>query len=72
MTLRCRSCHAPIVWAETEAGKRIPLDEKPATVFQLQAVALGPPKAVPVRAHVSHFATCPHADEWRKTHGKED
>jgi hypothetical protein len=23
---RCRSCGAPIVWAETEAGRRMPVD----------------------------------------------
>jgi hypothetical protein len=23
---RCRSCHQPVVWAETDKGKRIPLD----------------------------------------------
>lgn len=27
----CRSCHASVLWAVTEAGKRIPLDPTPIT-----------------------------------------
>ena len=25
----CRSCEAPVVWAKTEAGKNMPMDETP-------------------------------------------
>lgn len=29
MSARCRSCGAPIVWARTSRGRRIPLDAAP-------------------------------------------
>lgn len=29
MSAECRSCHAPIVWALTEAGKPMPFDAEP-------------------------------------------
>lgn len=29
MMTRCRACRAPILWAETRAGKRMPLDPRP-------------------------------------------
>lgn len=81
---RCRSCHAPILWARTERERRIPLDPAPYTgpaagglfVLRDQASAEGP-LAVAVTAaayddeprYVSHFSTCPHADEHRRARG---
>lgn len=55
---RCRSCGARIVWIETAAGKKMPLDEKKATVVLDDGTV--------VTGRVSHFATCPQAGEWRK------
>jgi hypothetical protein len=73
---RCRSCAAPIRWATTTSGKRIPLD--PGRAFDgnitLDADLLGgvvatvhgtPPHHLPDR-YVAHFVTCPHADAWRQ------
>jgi hypothetical protein len=78
---KCRSCGAAILWAETPAGRRMPLDEKPTTAGN---ILLGlrherPPIALyqteqqlePLRAegellYVSHFATCKDAKRWRK------
>lgn len=29
MSSQCRSCGAPVLWVETEKGKRMPLDQQP-------------------------------------------
>lgn len=71
---RCRSCNAPIIWATTENGRKIPLDEEPAErptgLFRLEPIegsndqravsAVGEP------VYLSHFSTCPNADQHRK------
>lgn len=46
----CRSCGAQVVWEQTASGKKMPMDVEPG----------------PDGKRVSHFATCPQADEWRK------
>lgn len=71
----CRSCNAPIIWAITENGKRMPLDAEPfalpAGLFALDTSS-DPPLTVSVAAerreplYRSHFATCPNADQHRK------
>lgn len=78
---RCRSCKAPILWARTERGKNMPLDAEPYVgpepggLFVLRepdepkplAVAV-PPGAFPDEPHYrSHFATCPHAADHRRS-----
>lgn len=78
---RCRSCQAPIVWAFTTSGKRIPLDPDPvddgnvvlsAAVSPGQAptaivLPVGQPTLDDDPRYVSHFATCPNADTHRRT-----
>lgn len=54
----CRSCGAAVVWTVTAAGRRMPMDANPT----LQAALVGPPQPT----YVSHFATCPQAETWRK------
>jgi hypothetical protein len=56
---RCRSCQRGIVWLKTEGGKNMPVDAD--TFAQGQ-----PPIFNPELGHISHFATCPNADDWRK------
>lgn len=77
---RCRSCGVLILWATTEAGKRMPVDAEPSLMGNLWLDYAGDgsdPVARPVtleNAHleetetrfVSHFATCPEAGEWRR------
>jgi len=65
---RCRSCDAPVEWAElVTSGKRMPFDP-PIIVVQTE----GSPIADRVIEHVdseitkSHFATCPDGPTWRK------
>ena len=81
----CTACGAPMRWAYTENGKRIPLDIDPntgelATVNNGNLALTGEDRTVagqtlPVVAyvkagtgpHITHFATCPAADRFRKT-----
>lgn len=76
----CTSCGAAIVWATTMAGKAMPLDALPVPPEGaiLAARRVGPdlevrhittslelwPDEHPAR---SHYATCPNADQHRKT-----
>lgn len=47
----CRSCGAQVLWCVTRKGKKMPVDIP----------------ASPEEATTSHFATCPEADQWRKS-----
>jgi hypothetical protein len=77
----CRSCGAPIWWAFTGAGKRIPVDVEPTPDGNLFAVGDGigdgetPVVAVITSSrqpfpdalrYTSHFATCPNASAHRR------
>jgi hypothetical protein len=74
---RCRSCDAPLLWARTEKGRRIPLDPEPYTgpepsgLFVLRegglAVAAPPGAFEDEPLYRSHFATCPDAALHRKS-----
>lgn len=78
MAAHCSSCGAVILWAETEAGKRIPLDAVPVPggnieISRLNRTASQPPLAI-VRGkpggetdYVSHFATCKFASSHRRS-----
>lgn len=55
---RCRSCDEYIVWMKTEAGKNMPVDAD--SCDEDDELIFDPDK------HISHFATCPEADKWRK------
>ena len=65
----CRSCNREIVWAETSHGKKVPLDPK-ALVFSVMSqgdklIAVKPTGGpIGERFMVSHFATCPDANQW--------
>ena len=54
----CRSCGAPITWLRTRSGKRMPADDPGRVLTENQLFDL--------KAHVSHFATCPQAAAHRK------
>jgi len=62
----CRSCGASILWALTDAGRHIPLDAEGEARFVLD-VSEEPPRAVRTPTYVAHFATCPDADDWRRS-----
>lgn len=66
----CRSCGAPVMWATTESGKRIPLNVWPADngnlVINHDGLAVAPSKG-PRRAarYTTHFTNCPNAGRHR-------
>lgn len=67
MTERCRSCDAPIEWAVTPKGSRIPLDihsHPKANIVVEDGIARVVGEGNGVR--ISHFATCPNAAKHRK------
>ena len=67
----CSSCGAPIVWAVTPSGHRMPLDADPVPagnlVFDGELARHAELDDDPAGARwVSHFATCPESDQWRR------
>lgn len=70
----CRSCGAAIYWALTGSGTSMPVDIEPVAGGNVRFV--GPARVEvlgPIEVEledgplfVSHFATCPHADEHRR------
>ena len=66
--VRCKSCGAELLFAKTAHGKMAPFDAKPVTITVIVVTPneSGHHTGPQVTGHVSHFATCPHADHWRK------
>ena len=63
----CRSCGAPIEWAETAKGTRMPFNPPIVTVPALMPVIIAGRIVEDVDpATVSHFATCKDAQDWRR------
>lgn len=76
----CESCGAAITWARTRAGKAMPVNAEPdsygnllltehrgeARVGILLARQAAAARAEGSRLHLSHFATCSRADQWRR------
>ena len=62
----CKGCGNPIVWGETEEGKKIPLDPRAPVYVETDPDTQTQP--IPVTrsriAMVSHFATCPDANRF--------
>jgi len=53
----CRSCGELVVWMKTKNGKNMPVNAKTAK--------FGDALFDSSKGHVSHFATCPNANEHR-------
>ena len=76
---KCRSCGATIDWVEMNTGAKMPVDAQPrptwcplpgqtviVKVYGKPAFVTKVPEDEPlVKVGVSHFATCPNADEHR-------
>lgn len=58
----CRACGAKILWARTAAGKIIPLDACPIANGNMRREMLDGSEL----RYLSHFATCPNADRFRR------
>lgn len=57
----CRGCGAGIVWLTTKTGKAMPVNS---------ASVLPTDTTFDRARHVSHFATCPAANRFRKARGR--
>jgi hypothetical protein len=75
-TSPCRGCGKPIVWGTTPEGKKIPLDPRPPVYELVQSHPGNQRNPDPVNARriidafVSHFATCPKANDFSKSNRK--
>ncbi len=75
-TATCKSCGASIVWAKAVSGKNVPLDAEPRDDGTIAIDAKGRAMVLvkdmmldpnwPRERYVSHFATCPNAETWRR------
>lgn len=64
----CRSCGARGVWMRTARGKNILVELASTTEAEQKG---GAHRLFDPKRHVAHFAKCPNADEWRRTHKPE-
>lgn len=70
----CKGCGKPILWAIDDAGKKQPLDTTPPTWVVIGNEKDGTPKVRRSAGYVSHFATCPAANQFsgrNKDKGKD-
>lgn len=65
----CKGCGAPIVWGLTPEGKRIPLDPKP-PVYAYEADNGNCLQVKAATVYVTHFATCPKANDFSGKNGR--
>ena len=56
----CRSCRAEIIWFRTSAGRQMPIDAETVAPGEYEL------ELAPKGGHVSHFATCPNANQHRR------
>lgn len=63
---RCRSCGAPVEWAELASGKRMPFDPPIVPVATKHDEDMRLIETVDTSVTRSHFSTCPEADQWRR------
>ncbi len=69
----CRGCGAPILWAYTERGKRMPLDTAPSEplpgTYRVAGQHGHPPSPLTdppgTTYHMNHWTTCPVASSFK-------
>lgn len=74
----CRTCGKPIKWIELKSGKKMPVDPDSFELWESEkgdtvVTSMGEVISFDAVKHagdarevyVSHFATCPQADNWR-------
>lgn len=66
---KCKGCGAEIIWIKTEAGKHAPIDAGK-RLFYLNNEDADNLQWLAFWGHEPHFATCPKADQFRKTKKK--
>lgn len=75
----CRSCGAKIDWIELQSGKKMPVDPELVSSADCEhgdviVTEMGQVRKIDhskndyeiLDGYVSHFSTCPDADDWRK------
>lgn len=71
-TSPCKGCGKPIVWAKTLEGKMIPLDPKP-PIYWVEDDGNGGQACHRIReGMVSHFSTCPNANDFSASKKRGD
>lgn len=70
----CKRCGKPIRLAQNSTtGKWIPFDPEPVVFSVVGDIAVKPePGPIGEIFMISHFYTCPHADEFSKSKNKKD
>ena len=70
---RCSGCGRVIMWTVTEKGKRSPVDPTPEkrVVIKPNPDDVTTPLSRVVSTFVSHWATCPEAERFRKAKAAE-
>lgn len=69
---QCRTCEAPVIWADTQSGRKMPIDEQPTAkgnmvyVGGVARTASAEDRRLGRPLYTSHFATCPDADAHRR------
>lgn len=63
----CKGCGKPIVWATDDKGQKIPLDPRAPVYNVLSDSPATCKRSLPDTAMVSHFATCPKANDFSRT-----
>ena len=64
----CKACSTPIIWIKTAAGKNMPIDAKPVKAYVENRYDNGWRS---IDVHMTHWATCPKAHQFKKTGGKK-
>jgi hypothetical protein len=65
---KCRTCQAEIIWITMEeSGKAHPVNPKPVQMVLATGEDDRTKRGRVVSVYESHFATCPQADEHRKS-----
>ena len=64
----CRGCGARIVWGLTKKnGKAVPMDPPEKRYVNVGTGTTASPEVEIQRTWLSHFATCPKRDDFRRT-----
>lgn len=77
---KCKSCGASIVWIKTKKGRVMPCDPDPDMILVIEGKKItgidkqgnthvgysGRLEGDDVEVYISHFSTCPFADQHRK------
>ena len=67
MKTKCKACGKEIIFLRTAKGRNMPTDwESLPSADQRNASEGIPPMFDAKRGHISHFATCPKAEKFRR------